>query len=37
MGVGTLNEPLNHIEVMETSTRVKNDFMNLMSSLIEFL
>lgn len=37
MAAGILNEPLTHSEVMETSARVKNDFMSLMSSLIEAL
>ena len=37
MAAGILDEPLNHTEVIETSNRVKNDFINLMSSLIEAL
>ena len=37
MAAGILDEPLNHSEVIETSNRVKNDFINLMSSLVEAL
>lgn len=37
MAAGILDKPLNHNEVIETSNRVKNDFMSLMSSLIEAL
>lgn len=37
MAAGILDEPLNHAEVIETSNRVKNDFIKLMSSLIEAL
>lgn len=35
MAAGILDQPLNHEEVIETSTRVKADFLKLMNSLIE--
>lgn len=37
MAAGILDEPLNHSEVIETSNRVKNNFISLMSSLVEEL
>lgn len=35
MAAGILDQPLNHEEVIETSTRVKNDFIKLMNRVIE--
>ena len=37
MAAGILEQPLNHEEVIETSNMVKNNFINLMLSLIERL
>lgn len=37
MAAGILNQPLNHEEVIETSTRVKNDFIKLMNKVIEII
>ena len=37
MAAGILDQPLNHEEVMETSNMAKNNFINLMTSLIERL
>lgn len=37
MAAGILEQPLNHEEVIETSTRVKNDFINLMNKTIEII
>ncbi|MBE6050081.1 MAG: purine-nucleoside phosphorylase [Clostridium sp.] len=37
MAAGILDQPLNHEEVIKTSTMVKNKFMNLMSALITAL
>ena len=35
MAAGILDQPLNHEEVIETSNRVKKDFINLMNRVIE--
>lgn len=35
MAAGILDQPLSHEEVMETSTKVKNDFINLMNKIVE--
>ena len=35
MAAGILDQPLNHEEVIETSNRVKKDFINLMNKVIE--
>ncbi|MCQ2969263.1 MAG: purine-nucleoside phosphorylase [Clostridium sp.] len=35
MAAGILNQPLNHEEVMETSIKVKNDFIKLMNKIVE--
>ncbi len=35
MAAGILDQPLNHEEVIETSNRVKQDFINLMNKVIE--
>lgn len=35
MAAGILDQPLNHEEVIETSNRVKKDFINLMNRIIE--
>ena len=35
MAAGILDQPLNHEEVIETSARVKNDFIKLMNRVIE--
>ena len=37
MAAGILDQPLNHEEVIETSNMAKNNFINLMTSLIERL
>lgn len=37
MAAGILDQPLNHEEVMETSARVKNDFISLMNRVIEVI
>ena len=37
MGAGILDQPLNHEEVIETSARVKNDFIKLMNRVIEVI
>lgn len=37
MAAGILDQPLNHEEVIETSNKVKNNFITLMSSLIKAL
>ena len=37
MATGILDQPLNHEEVIETSNMAKNNFINLMTSLIERL
>ena len=34
MAAGILAQPLNHLEVMETSERVKEKFINLMTNII---
>ncbi|NMB95986.1 MAG: purine-nucleoside phosphorylase [Clostridiaceae bacterium] len=35
MAAGILDQPLSHDEVMEISTRVKNDFINLMNRIVK--
>ena len=35
MAAGILNQPLSHEEVMETSAKVKNDFIKLMNKIVE--
>ena len=35
MAAGILDQPLNHEEVIETSNKVKNDFLNLMNNLVK--
>ncbi|MDO4535980.1 MAG: purine-nucleoside phosphorylase [Clostridium perfringens] len=35
MAAGILEQPLNHVEVMETSERVKETFINLMTNIIK--
>ncbi|MDU2673888.1 MAG: purine-nucleoside phosphorylase [Clostridium sp.] len=37
MAAGILDQPLNHEEVIETSARVKNDFIKLMNRVIEII
>ena len=37
MAAGILNQPLNHEEVIETSAKVKNDFIKLMNKVIEII
>jgi len=37
MAAGMLDQPLNHIEVMETGVRVKDSFQRLVSGIIEVL
>lgn len=37
MAAGILDQPLNHEEVIETSNRVKNDFIKLMNRVIELI
>ena len=37
MAAGILDQPLNHEEVIETSARVKNDFIKLMNRVIEVI
>lgn len=37
MAAGILEQPLNHEEVIETSARVKNDFIKLMNRVIEVI
>lgn len=37
MAAGILDQPLNHEEVIETSNRVKNDFIKLMNKVIELI
>ena len=37
MAAGILDQPLNHEEVIETSARVKNDFIRLMNRVIEII
>lgn len=37
MAAGILNQQLNHEEVIETSNRVKNDFIKLMNKVIELI
>ena len=37
MAAGILDQPLNHEEVIETSARVKNDFIKLMNKVIEVI
>ena len=37
MAAGILAQPLNHEEVIETSNKVKNDFINLMNKVIEII
>jgi len=35
MAAGILDQPLSHEEVMETSTKVKTDFINLMNRIVK--
>ena len=35
MAAGILDQPLSHDEVMEISTKVKNDFINLMNRIVK--
>ena len=37
MAAGILDQPLNHAEVIETSNKAKNDFINLMKNVIKTL
>ena len=37
MAAGILDQPLNHEEVIETSAKVKNDFIKLMNKVIEII
>ena len=37
MAAGILEQPLNHEEVIETSNKVKNDFITLMNKVIEII
>lgn len=37
MAAGILDQPLSHDEVMETSTKVKNDFINLMNRIVKII
>ena len=37
MAAGILDQPLNHEEVIETSAKVKNDFIKLMNRVIEII
>lgn len=37
MAAGILDQPLNHEEVIETSTRVRSDFIKLMNNVIEVI